>query len=149
MQVEVSDMSNADCRGSSRRRLDRADNLNLEVNALMTQASALVNEARRLVQEALDSQGDVDSFLSGQLDDYVESIEALLRKKDAAFQKNRETLLQQVEAEEFDLERKIAAIKEQYTTLSGMIKSCHEPKKNLKFELRDLGNFGTNQLSDS
>ena len=97
----------------------------------MTQASALVNAARCLVREALDSLEDVDAFLCGQLDDYVESIEALLRKKDAAFLKNSETLLQQVEAKEFDLEQKIAAIKEQYATLSGMIKSCHEPKKNL------------------
>ena len=128
-------------RDLARAKIQDLESIKIEVNSYLHQASYSYQQARQLILEKLESTGNLQGVLIGQIDDYLNAFETQIAKCDAQFEKSRAALQQQIDGQADILQAKIAALQEQSRSIYGIVRTNLAPK-TLQFELRDLEVFG-------
>mmetsp|Transcript_20937 Transcript_20937/g.25737 ORF Transcript_20937/g.25737 Transcript_20937/m.25737 type:complete len:101 (-) Transcript_20937:503-805(-) len=89
-----------------------------EVGSMLTVASDVVNNARKLIADGISSPGNIRRPLQKTVDDYLESLDAQIEKKDAAFLVNRVFLERIRDSGDPQLDDRVAKLKAQCDQIS-------------------------------
>ena len=107
--------------------LHEANLIFCDVSNYMCQAKALIDMAWERVAEGIKARDGRAGCLKGKVEDYVQSIDAMIAAKDAAFAKNRQALEVKIERGNPKLNNMISKIQDKLSSVQHDIEQMFNP----------------------